>query len=80
MTALVNKGPLAINIDATNLDKYESGVYDNCNYSDNIDVNHVVALVGYGSNEQDGDYWIVRNSWNTSWGEDGFFRLRRDAK
>lgn len=49
------------------------------------DVNHGVTIVGYGT-VQNGDpakiwcteYWIVRNSWGTKWGEDGFFRLCMD--
>ena len=35
---------------------------------------HVVQLVGWG--KEDGQaYWIVRNSWATVWGEDGFVRM-----
>jgi len=33
---------------------------------------HCVCAVGYDDNE---GYWIVKNSWNTGWGEEGFFRI-----
>ena len=58
---------------------YNGGIYDGCKYTSNIALNHAVQLVGYGS-DTDGDYWIVRNSWGPSWGEDGYIRLRRDAE
>ena len=38
-----------------------------------------VQLVGYGTDEKEGDYWIVRNSWGKFWGENGFMRLKREA-
>ena len=34
---------------------------------------HGVVIVGY---DRDEEYWICKNSWNTSWGEDGWFRIR----
>ncbi|GMI48872.1 hypothetical protein TrCOL_g7275 [Triparma columacea] len=79
MVALATVGPLAVNVDASNWHNYESGVYDGCEY-DAMDIDHVVVLVGYGTDEDTGlDYWLVRNSWSPTFGEAGYIRLLREA-
>ena len=76
---LYETGPLAIALNANPLQTYTGGILDltstKCPTSG---INHAVTLVGYGHDTATGlDYWIVKNSWGTSWGEDGYFRIRR---
>lgn len=76
MAALVNVGPLAVNVDASAWSDYESGVFNGCN-GDKVDIDHVVQLVGYGEDSESGQYWLIRNSWDVTWGESGYIRLKR---
>ncbi|GMI59682.1 hypothetical protein ScalyP_jg11878 [Parmales sp. scaly parma] len=78
MSALVNVGPLAINVDASTWHNYEGGVFEGCSFDEDMDLDHVVVLVGYGTDDKLGNYWTVRNSWSPTWGEEGYIRLRRD--
>jgi len=78
LQTLATTGPLAVNVDASAWAFYETGVFDGCNQT-NPDIDHVVQLVGYGTDPTYGDYWLVRNSWSPTWGEDGYIRLRRTA-
>jgi len=78
IAALATVGPLAINVDASAWSNYESGVFNGCNQT-SPDINHVVQLVGYGTTKEDGDFWIVRNSWNPTFGEEGYIRLPRST-
>ncbi|EAR99302.3 papain family cysteine protease (macronuclear) [Tetrahymena thermophila SB210] len=79
MNAVATQGPLVISVDASNFHDYESGVFHGCDGADNVDINHAVVLVGYGTDEKEGDYWIVRNSWGTRFGENGYIRVKREA-
>jgi len=79
MNALAGVAPLAVNVDANPWGSYSSGVFTGCQFRD-IDVNHVVQVVGYGTDAARGkDYWIVRNSWGAGWGEKGYMRLERHS-
>merc|ERR1739840_88225 len=79
MGFVANQGPLAVAVAASDWGWYSGGVFDGCSYDDNIALNHAVVLVGYGTDEKEGDYWIVRNSWGPGWGEDGHIRLKMEG-
>lgn len=43
-----------------------------------IPLNHAVNIVGYGKDPASGlDYWIIRNSWGTGWGQAGYMSIQR---
>ena len=74
---LYETGPLAIALNANPLQTYVSGILDlTSSQCPSSGINHAVTLVGYGT-EDSVAYWIIKNSWGTSWGEKGYFRIRR---
>ncbi|XP_017125121.1 procathepsin L [Drosophila elegans] len=69
-------GPVACSVNGLEtLKNYEGGIY-NDNECNQGEPNHAILVVGYGS-ENGQDYWIVKNSWDDTWGEKGYFRLPR---
>eukprot|EP01118_Nematostelium_gracile_P015293 TRINITY_DN6091_c0_g1_i1.p1 TRINITY_DN6091_c0_g1~~TRINITY_DN6091_c0_g1_i1.p1 ORF type:complete len:347 (-),score=83.82 TRINITY_DN6091_c0_g1_i1:46-1032(-) len=74
--ALVNWGPLSICVEADAWQDYVSGIMtadECCGMFCQLD--HCVQLVGYNAENATAPYWIVRNSWNTDWGVQGFIYL-----
>lgn len=46
--------------------------------SDSMKINHAVVVVGYDSVDHE-EYWIVKNSWGTKWGKDGYIYIKRNT-
>jgi cathepsin F len=71
---LVGWGPVSICVDAASWQDYQSGVMTHlqCAFINVLD--HCVQLVGYNATAPT-PYWIVRNSWTTSWGIKGYIWL-----
>lgn len=69
------RGPLACGIGSNNnlYFGYTGGVYST---KDEVEIDHVVVVTGWGYTEKDGEYWIIRNSWGSYWGENGYLRIK----
>jgi len=80
MDAVASVGPISISIDASlpSFDYYSSGVYDDPACQSGLAaLDHTVLLVGYGTSEGGEDYWKVKNSWSTHWGDEGYVLIAR---
>jgi len=77
--AILANGPISCGMDVTNqFEAYTGGVYKQFVLVPML--NHEVSVVGWGQTPQGQNYWIVRNSWGTFWGEWGFFRIQMGSE
>jgi len=78
MMAAIAQQPVSIAIEADQKEfqLYKSGVFSGA-CGANLD--HGVLVVGYGS-ESGGDYYLVKNSWSTTWGDNGYIKLGRGSQ
>ncbi len=72
----VSQQPVSVAIEADTrvFQLYSSGVITSDGCGTNLD--HGVLIVGYGE-ENETPYWLVKNSWGSTWGEDGFVKIAR---
>jgi hypothetical protein len=73
-------GPISVGIDASlpSFQFYHSGVYNPSNCPANL-LDHAVLAVGYGTTSSGQAYWLLKNSWGTSWGMNGYMMIARNA-
>ncbi|TKY71824.1 Senescence-specific cysteine protease SAG12 [Spatholobus suberectus] len=76
LQAVANQ-PVSVAVSANdNFRSYMGGIFEGpCG----TDLNHAVTAIGYGTSEDGTKYWLIKNSWGQTWGENGYMRLRRES-
>ena len=74
LKAALNKGPVSVAIEADKavFQQYTGGIISGSDCGTSLD--HGVLAVGYGS-ENGQEYFIVKNSWGSNWGDNGYVKL-----
>lgn len=71
----VAQQPISVSIDAETayFQTYKSGVLTDATAC-GVNIDHAVLAVGYGVSGST-NYWLVKNSWSSSWGEQGYVKI-----
>jgi cathepsin X len=75
-TEIFARGPISCAVDATDkMEAYTGGIFAGVQAGAQ-DTNHIISVVGWGVDAETKDeYWMMRNSWGSPWGEDGIMRI-----
>ena len=75
LMAAIATGPTSVTVEADTsvFQQYTSGVLNSAACGTNLD--HAITAIGYGTDASAGDYYIVRNSWGASWGNNGYINI-----
>ena len=79
LLAALAQGPVSVTVDAdsTQFRNYSSGVITSSDCGTKLD--HAITGVGYGTDEDGNDYYLVRNSWGAAWGDNGYLKIGRNG-
>lgn len=75
MREIYHRGPIACGVDAMPILNYDGGIVN----VTSEDIDHVIKVVGWGTDKVQGKYWIAKNSWGEYWGDFGFFYVKFGA-
>jgi len=76
MNEIYQRGPIVCAMDARGVLDYTGGIVNDTTGLETL--NHAISIVGYGV-ENNVPYWLVRNSWGSYYGEEGYFRIVRGS-
>ena len=72
--AILANGPVSAAVDASGFQHYKGGIFYKSDCSSTY-LSHAMTIVGFTK-----DYWIVKNSWGTQWGDDGYIYMAKDRQ
>jgi len=76
--AAVQKGPVVASLTVIDsFSSYSGGIYQDAGCNGQA-INHATLLIGYGV-DNGVNYWLLKNSWGTAWGEGGYYRILRGS-
>ncbi|XP_045193221.2 procathepsin L-like [Mercenaria mercenaria] len=85
--AVAEIGPISVYLDidtereVNKFQHYKHGVFDNSECGNKPeDLNHAVLVVGYGETLKGQDYWLIKNSYGTAWGIEGYMKIVRNGR
>ncbi|KAJ3436217.1 hypothetical protein M0812_18274 [Anaeramoeba flamelloides] len=79
MQALYELGPLSVSYDVAESNVYYGGGYYYEPKCSTTDLDHAVLMIGWGNynNDPSKPYWLIKNSWSTHWGDEGYMYISR---